>query len=90
MALGDPTNRNTAFTLTSPSDNSPVSLSVPVVTAGSKIQAITVQYAAPECSLIGVTLNNSADGAATTMWNVKGKAGQTYRVVLAVGEQDTN
>lgn len=86
MAIGTPTNRNTVFSLTSPVDNAPVTLSIPVVTTGAFIQSVNVQYAAPECTLMGVSLNNAANGAATTLWQVRGKAGSTYKVTLAVAE----
>lgn len=89
MAAGDVALRNTAFTITADGTGSQT-LSVPVVVAGSRIVAISLRTCAPELSLAGVTLNTSADGAATTLWCVKGKSGAVYPCTLAVSEIDTN
>lgn len=80
---------NANFELTSPNDNSLVTLSVPVSSGASgKIVGISVRHASPECSLVGVALSDTANTAATTLWKVAGKAGVKYPVSLCVSEDD--
>jgi len=89
MAAGDVNVRNTSYTITADGTGLQ-SLSVPVVTTGSRIVSIHVRSMAPELSLAGITLNQTVDGAATAVFVVKGKSGQSYPVTLACAEVDTN
>lgn len=89
MAAGDVSVRNTSYTITADGTGYQT-LSIPVVTTGSRIVSIQVRSAAPELALSGVTLNQTVDGAATTTWVVKGKKDSVYPLTLAVAEIDTN
>lgn len=89
MAVGDPVTRIVTLNLTSPADNGPVSASITPQTSGGKIVAVIVQWASPECSLLGVSLSNTADTDAVTLWKVAGKANQTYQAKVCVAEVDS-